>query len=76
MLRRVSVLALLAASSFLTGCSNEEFTGLGFKGNVTSVNESSFGLWQGAWLAAAIVGALTLVLILWPAIFHRKKDDG
>jgi len=76
MLRRVSVLALLAASSFLTGCSNEEFTGLGFKGNVTSVNESSFGLWQGAWLAAAIVGALTLVLILWPAIFHRKKGDG
>jgi cytochrome c oxidase subunit 2 len=76
MLRRVSVLALLATSSFLTGCSSEEFTGLGFRGNVTSVNESSFNLWQGAWLAAAVVGALTLVLILWPAIFHRKKDDG
>ena len=75
MLRRVSVLALLATSSFLTGCSNEEFTGLGHTGNVTSVNESSFGLWQGAWLAAAIVGAFTLILILWPAIFHRKKED-
>ena len=75
MLRRISVLALLATSTFLTGCSNEEFTGLGHTGNVTSVNESSFGLWQGAWLAAAIVGAFTLILILWPALFHRKKDD-
>ena len=75
MLRRISVLALLATSTFLTGCSNEEFTGLGHTGNVTSVNESSFGLWQGAWLAAAIVGAFTLILILWPAIFHRKKED-
>ena len=75
MLRRISVLALLATSTFLTGCSNEEFTGLGHTGNVTSVNESSFGLWQGAWLAAAIVGTFTLILILWPAIFHRKKED-
>ncbi len=74
MLRRVSVLAFLATSGFLTGCSNQELTGIGFEGNVTSVNESSFGLWQGAWLAAAVVGAITLVLILWPAIFHRKKE--
>ena len=75
MLRRTSVLALMAVSTILTGCSNPEFTGLGHTGNVTSVNESSFGLWQGAWLAAAVVGVLTLILILWPAIFHRKKED-
>ena len=74
MLRRVSVLALVAASTFLTGCSNSEFTGLGHSGNVTSVNESAFGLWQGAWLAAAVVGVFTLILILWPAIFHRAKE--
>ena len=75
MLRRTSVLALMAVSTILTGCSNPEFTGLGHTGNVTSVNESSFGLWQGAWLAAAVVGVLTLILILWPAIFHRKKEN-
>ena len=74
MRRRISVVALLAALSFLTGCSNSEFTGLGHTGNVTSVNQSSFGLWQGAWLAAAVVGVFTLILILWPAIFHRAKD--
>ncbi|MEY3430780.1 MAG: cytochrome c oxidase subunit [Actinomycetota bacterium] len=70
--------AILGASSLvllLAGCSREELTGIGFESNTSSVNEQAFGLWQGAWLAAAIVGAFTLVLILWPAIFHRKKDE-
>ena len=75
MLRRLSVLALLGSTTLLAGCSNQEVTGVGYRGNVSSVNESSFQLWQGAWLTAAIVGALTLVLILWPPIFHRKKED-
>jgi len=74
MFRRMGILAVLSISAFLTGCSNEELTGVGYRGDVTSVNQSSFGLWQGAWLTAAIVGALTLVLILWPPIFHRKKE--
>jgi hypothetical protein len=54
MLRRASVLALLALSTFLSGCSNEELTGMGFTGKVTSVNESSFALWQGASLASSL----------------------
>ena len=49
-------------------------TGVGFRGDVTSVNQSAFALWQGAWLAAAIVGVFTLILIIWPAIFHRQKE--
>ena len=40
----------------------------------SSVNQHGFALWQGAWLAATIVGAITLVLIIWPAIFHRKRE--
>lgn len=74
MFRRLSILALIGLSLLLTGCSNEELTGIGFRENVSSVNNSSYGLWQGAWLTAAIVGALTLVLILWPPLFHRKKE--
>jgi cytochrome c oxidase subunit 2 len=74
MFRRLGILGFLGLSSLLAGCSNEELTGVGYRGDVTSVNESSFTLWQGAWLAAAIIGALTMVLILWPAIFHRKKE--
>jgi len=61
MLRRLSVFALLGSTTLLAGCSNQEVTGVGYRGNVSSVNESSFQLWQGAWLTAAIVGAFTLI---------------
>ena len=66
---------LIILAALLSGCSSSELTGVGFEGDVTSVNRHAFGLWQGAWLAAAIVGAFTLILILWPAVFHRKKSE-
>ncbi len=65
----------LVGSIFLTGCSSDEISGLGFEQGVTSVNDESLSLWQGAWIAAAVVGVVTLVLILWPVVFHRKKDE-
>jgi cytochrome c oxidase subunit 2 len=68
----VKILAPIAFIALLTGCSSEELTGIGFTENTSSVNQTSFGLWQGAWLAAAIVGAITLILILWPALFPRQ----
>jgi cytochrome c oxidase subunit 2 len=64
-------LLLAPALIALTGCS--KVSGLGFEENVSSVNDISLSLWQGAWIAAGVVGIITLVLILWPAIFHRKK---
>jgi cytochrome c oxidase subunit 2 len=48
-------------------------SGLGFEENLSSVNDISLSLWQGAWIAAGVVGLITLILIVWPAIFHRKK---
>ena len=70
----IKSLLILAPVLLLTGCSN--VSGLGFEEGVTSVNDQSLSLWQGAWIAAAVVGVFTLILILWPAIFHRgKKDD-
>jgi cytochrome c oxidase subunit 2 len=71
---RSKALLLLAPVLLLTGCS--QVSGLGFEEGVTSVNDQSLSLWQGAWIAGGVVGVITLVLILWPAIFHRgKKDD-
>ena len=55
----------------LTGCA--KVSGLGFEEGVTSVNDISLSLWQGAWIAGAVVGVFTLILILWPAVFHRAK---
>jgi len=55
----------------LTGCA--KVSGLGFEEGVTSVNDVSLSLWQGAWIAGGVVGVFTLILILWPAVFHRAK---
>lgn len=65
------LLLLVPALIALTGCS--KVSGLGFEENVSSVNDISLSLWQGAWIAAGVVGVITLILIVWPAIFHRKK---
>ena len=43
---------------------------------MTSVNDQSLSLWQGAWIAGGVVGVITLILLLWPAVFHRGKKDG
>ena len=59
----------------LSGCSfkSEDISGLGFPKGVSSVNDISLSLWQGAWIAGGVVGVFTLILILWPAVFHRAK---
>jgi cytochrome c oxidase subunit 2 len=63
---------LLAPLAFLlTSCA--KVSGLGFEEGITSVNDTSLSLWQGAWIAAGVVGVFTLILILWPAVFHRAK---
>ena len=69
--KALTALVLLAPVFFLTGCS--KVSELGFPADVTSVNDQSLPLWQGAWIAAGVVGVITLVLILWPAVFHRPK---
>ena len=70
-------LALLAGGPllFLTSCSSENISGMGFPKGVSSVNDISLQLWQGAWIAAAVVGIFTTILILWPAFRHRRKGD-
>lgn len=69
--RRPVLRALLLAplALVLTGCA--KVSGLGFEEGLTSVNDISLSLWQGAWIAGGVVGVITLILILWPAIFHR-----
>jgi cytochrome c oxidase subunit 2 len=72
MVRRfVALLALVPGMFFLTGCS--KVSGLGFEEGISSVNDISLSLWQGAWIAAGVVGVFTFILIIWPAIFHRAK---
>ena len=65
----------LASTISLTSCSSKNVSGLGFEKGVTSVNDTSLSLWQGAWITAGIVGLFTAILILWPAFRHRRKGD-
>ena len=71
--RRPMFRALLLAplALVLTGCA--QVSGLGFEEGLSSVNDISLSLWQGSWIAAGVVGVFTLILILWPAVFHRAK---
>ena len=56
----------------LTGCKNGSV--YGFESDNSSVNETSWHLWRGAWLAAAVVGIFTAILILWPVFRHRRRE--
>ena len=60
--------AIAGLALILSGCNV-----YGFESDLSSVNEASHGLWRGAWLAAAVVGIFTAILILWPVVFHRRK---
>jgi cytochrome c oxidase subunit 2 len=77
--KRTLVAAALIAPALLllSGCSfnSNDISGMGFPKNVSSVNDISLSLWQGAWIAAGVVGVFTLILILWPAVFHRAKES-
>jgi cytochrome c oxidase subunit 2 len=74
LISRLRALFLFLPVLLLTGCS--QGTDWGFPEGVSSVNDASLSLWQGAWIAAGVVGVFTLILILWPAVFHRGKKDG
>lgn len=76
LIKKVALIPLgLFTALALTSCSFEEIKGFGFERGVSSVNDTSLSLWQGAWIAAAVVGVFTAVLILWPAFRHRRKGN-
>jgi cytochrome c oxidase subunit 2 len=68
------LVVLVPAMLALTGCASDADSG--FSGDASSVNEITHSLWTLSWLAAAVVGVFTAVLIVWPAIFHRAPKNG
>ena len=73
-MRKRALLLLAPLSLLLAGCSSEKLPALGFPRGVTDINDISLSLWQGAWIAAFIVGAITAILILWAAFRYRAKQ--
>jgi hypothetical protein len=58
---RLRALLVVAPVLLLTGCSKN--TDWGFPEGVSSVNDQSLSLWQGAWITAGVVGVFTLILL-------------
>jgi cytochrome c oxidase subunit 2 len=71
---RRGLVILVPAIFALTGCATDADSG--FSGDASSINEISHSLWTYSWLAAAVVGVFTAILIVWPAIFHRAPKNG
>jgi cytochrome c oxidase subunit 2 len=78
--RRKRTLVGLAGAAglvlMLTGCSPQDLPAmLDMPQPVTLEGHRIYSLWQGSWLAAWIVGAITWGLILWAAIAYRRRSD-
>ncbi|MGO1397819.1 MAG: aa3-type cytochrome oxidase subunit II [Brevibacterium yomogidense] len=77
--KRLGVIGAAAATTLLAGCTTEQWE-VGFlhpdsKG-ATSHTDHYIALWNGGWIAALIVGAITWGLLLWCIVaYRRKKSD-
>lgn len=69
------VLGGLSLALLLTGCQSKNISGLGYDKGLSSVNDTTLPLWQGAWIAAGVVGVLTALAIFYPVLFNRRKSD-
>ena len=60
----------------LSACSSDELPTFAMPArDTTDQTPRILSLWQGSWIAALAVGALTWGLILWPVVAHRRKRD-
>ena len=67
-----SVLVLAATA----GCSSDTELGrLGYPAPATEQGATMLTFWQGAWIAALAVGALTWGLIFWAIIAYRRRTN-
>lgn len=78
--RRVGLFTVLAASTLVLGaCSTvdkRQISRLAMPTAATDRAPHTYHLWQGAWLAAILVGILVWGLIIYSAIrFRRRSDD-
>ncbi|MGW4963351.1 aa3-type cytochrome oxidase subunit II [Nonomuraea sp. NPDC004186] len=74
---RAAALALLLATA--TACANDVPKADWSRGllpdHVTEQAGVVQSLWNGAWIAALATGAVVIFLIVWAAIFHRKRKS-
>lgn len=71
-----SVAAVAASSALLTGCGADWSTGfLPSTKDTTNQTGRIIDLWNGSWIAALSVGALTWGLMIWCMVAYRRRRD-
>ncbi len=70
-----SLLAIIAGTVLLSGCSNDTELGrIGFPAPATQEGPRMLSLWQGSWIAAGIVGVLVWGLLIWAIVVYRRRE--
>ena len=64
-----------ALATMTAGCNSTWTQNLGLRNPLTTQAQLIAHLWQGAWIAAIVVGVLVWGAILWAVIFYRKRSD-
>jgi cytochrome c oxidase subunit 2 len=73
--RRIGLLlAAPLVGLLLASCSTEDLPRLGFPEPATEEGPSILWLWQSFWVTAFVVGGLTLALILFAALYYRRRS--
>ncbi len=70
--RRLAGAVVALGAVLLTGCQLPNFGA--FKG-ATSQGRSTFHLWQGFFVAGAVIGAFTFILLIWTVLRYRRRSD-
>jgi len=73
--RRAALPLTLAVGTVLLGGCSGELERLGFPDPRSEQGEHVLSLWQGAWIAALITGALTWGLIFWAIWRYRRRSE-
>jgi cytochrome c oxidase subunit 2 len=67
---------IVGSTLLLSGCASEDLPTFAMPArDVTNHAPRILSLWQGSWIAALAVGAITWGLILWPVVFFRRRRN-
>jgi cytochrome c oxidase subunit 2 len=73
--RLIPIAALASMPLLLSACASEELPNLAFPEPATKEGVSTLFLWESFWVLAFVVGGLTLFLILFAALYYRRRPD-
>jgi cytochrome c oxidase subunit II len=69
------LVGLLSLALLATGCDSGTWSRGGWPSPVTREGKQLLGVWRGSLITAAIVGGFVILLILWSALWYRRRGD-